>query len=61
METYIAERIYAKSKLQMKTTEGFIELHIRPKPRWMPTRIHRWILGKIIYLAEFRSDLRWGK
>ena len=45
---------YMQSLQQCMVVDGYVRLHIRPKPVWMPVKIYNGILKRILYLAKFR-------
>lgn len=46
---------YGIAVQEMKVREGYILLHIKQKPRWLPKFVWHWLLKKILHLSEFRS------
>ena len=38
-----------------KLREDYVLLYIKKRPKWLPEIIYRWILGKVLVLANFRK------
>jgi hypothetical protein len=36
--------------------EQQLELVIRPKPRWLPRRVWKWAIGKLLFIVELRVN-----
>lgn len=41
-------------KSAAREREERLLLVVRPRPRWMPVRIYRWLLSKLLWLEEHR-------
>jgi len=40
---------------EMEMRESYILLHIKAKPWWLPERLYKWILSKVLNLNEFKK------
>lgn len=40
------------SKKYMMQVEAFLRLRVKPRPKWLPARVHRWLLNKLVVLEE---------
>jgi len=43
----------------MCQVEQALSLVVRPKPRWLPYRVWKWVLGRLIYLEIKSPIVRW--
>jgi hypothetical protein len=46
------------TKKYLYKKEEWLRLHIRPKPKYLPNRIWRWLLLKLIYLDTFTKSVK---
>jgi len=53
MKEELVDRITIKvSHANAVFIERWIELHLQPKPKWLPKRIWYWLISKIVILKE---------
>jgi len=45
---------YMISAEMAKQLDGWITLHIAPKPKWIPKFIYDWLIGKLFVINKFR-------
>ena len=38
---------------KVKAVEAMIELHLQPKPFWMPKFVWKWLISKILMIKEY--------
>lgn len=51
----ITKHAYAIADKQAQTINDYCKLYIRVCPVWMPERLYRFILGKVLVLARFQK------
>jgi len=39
-----------------KVVDGYVQLYLKKKPWWLPSKLYRWILSKVLVLAYFRES-----
>ena len=35
--------------------ERYIELHVKPRPKWCPQKLWKWLLSEFLILKHFKS------
>lgn len=45
---------YAIAAQEARIHDGYVLLYVRAKPRWLPELVYRWLLGKLLVLANFK-------
>jgi hypothetical protein len=49
---------FLSDSLRMKV-EQHIALYVKPAPRWMPRRLYRWLMSRVV-LVEDLPELKFG-
>jgi hypothetical protein len=52
----IEKLAFASAIDRMHAFEGYLQLHIRPCPKYLPKRFYRWLISKLLYLSEFKEQ-----
>jgi len=52
MKSYIESRLFDCNMC----VEKHIRLCVRPKPKWLPDFMYRWLLNRFLFLATMRGD-----
>lgn len=55
-EPYILKIVAKMGEAYHTIIEDQIELSLRPKPRWIPQRIWRWLLSKLLRLEVWKQS-----
>lgn len=56
MSPEIESYLYAKSIHQAETIDGYVNLHIKKRPKWLPNCVWQWLLKQLLVLEHFKSN-----
>ena len=41
---------------QARTIDGYVRLYLKKKPWWLPSKLYRFLLSKVLVLAYFKKS-----
>jgi hypothetical protein len=51
---FVDAMAYAIATREAELRDHYVLLYVKKCPKWLPQLFYRWILGKVLVLAEFR-------
>lgn len=54
-EEVIQKHAYMIADQNAKTIDGYVQLYIRKRPKWLPEIVYKYILKQVLVLAFFKK------
>lgn len=55
MDTLIDKIVFTVATEKAKVVKELIELHLQPKPEWMPTYLWHWLIRHLLIIKEIKQ------
>lgn len=52
----VEDQIHMSATHEAKMTNGYILLHVKARPWWIPNVVYEWVLGKILVINRFTKE-----